>query len=153
MTVADWVALVVALTSFLGAQAVAIYLFRHKERRAGARLREAERKAQLEQMKSIVDEDIERVGERISELLSDISKVRAEIRELANQSNQRYEHIKESRPTRGEMEKELKRIRELVLSQGESQQSAINTGFASMDRRFDEFRDYMRDIQQLRSGG
>lgn len=133
MTVDGAVGLLVTLGLFFTAQVVAAYLFFRREKRLEARQREVDRHHQLQEMKSIIDKDL--------------GEIRHDLHAVDDKHLQNFEHLRASRPTRPEVEREIQQLKNIVEAQGQAQQSIMQHGFAAINTRFDEFKEYMREIQ------
>lgn len=134
MTTVELIKLGVGLFTFFGAQIVAVWLFFRREKARDQQLREEDRRQQLKQMKEIIDKDL--------------GEIREDIKLVDDRHTKNYEHIRESRPTRPEMEREIQLLRSVIESQGVAQQNMMAAGFEAINRRFDEFKEYMKDLQK-----
>ena len=134
MTTVELIKLGAGLFTFFGAQMVAAWFFFRREKAQDKRAREEDRRHQLKQMKEIIDKDI--------------GEIREDLRVVDDRHTKNYAHIRETRPTRPEMEREIQMLRNILESQGNAQQNTMAAGFEAINRRFDEFKEYMKDLHK-----
>lgn len=153
VTMAEWISFAIVLFTFFCGQAVALFIWyrRHKadQKRERVRIEEKqdkERVQQLEKLQAIVDKDIGTVREEVSDIRKEISQQERVQSQRNEQLHGHLRRLEESRPTREEMEKNMAQIKELVVSTKADLERAVTLGFQNIDRRFDEFKDYARDL-------
>lgn len=146
ITASEWLAAAVTLFCFLGAQVVAIWLWMRRERRDRHAYEEARRAEQLKEMKRMIDNDVGKVTEDVDQLKEAMAKSDHRHKQGREQLHGHLRRIEESRPTRQEMEKELGQMRDTIITVKQDLQTEIRTGFEVVGKRFDEFKDYARDL-------
>lgn len=153
VTISDWVGFALTLFVFFCSQAVALFIWyrRHKADQKAERTRledkqEHARKQQLKELQTIVDKDIGAVREEVADIRSDIEKQEEIQRQRNEHLHGHMRRIEESRPTREEMERNLGQLKELVVTTKTDLEKAVAYGFNNLDRRFDEFKEYAKDL-------
>lgn len=153
VSIADWVGFAVTLFIFFCSQAVALFIWyrRHKadQNKERTRLEEKQehaRKEQLKELQHIVDKDIGAVREEVADIRNDLEKQQETQRQRNEQLHGHMRRIEESRPTREEMERNMSQLKELVITTKADLEKAVATGFNNLDRRFDEFKEYAKDL-------
>jgi chromosome segregation ATPase len=146
VTASDWLSNAVTLFCFFVAQVVAIWLWSRRERRLRDEQEEARREHQLTKMKSMLDKDIDKVTSDVDELRKSLAQSEHRHKQGREQLHGHLRRVEESRPTRQEMEKELGQMRDTILTVKQDLQNEIRSGFEVVGKRFDEFKDYARDL-------
>lgn len=153
LSTADIVGFGVALFSCFFAQGVALYIWyrrsREEHRREQRRIEEKheqERKEQLAQLQEIINKDIGSVRREVEDIREELTEQERLQSQRNEQLHGHLRRIEESRPSREEVERNMTQLKELVLLTKSDLEKAVMSGFQQVDRRFDEFRDYTRDL-------
>lgn len=147
------VTVVLTLLTFLGAQAVALFIWyrkhkadREREIKEQAKEQQFHRKEQLADLKKLIDRDIGSVKEEVGGLRERLESYEEVQRDRNEQLHGHLRRIENDRPTRGEMNKEIAHLRNDITSVKEELTRSVDAGFHNLNRRFDEFKEYARDL-------
>lgn len=153
VSASELMAMGVALFCFFGAQLVAVWVWLRKEKKDRERYEANRRREQFEEMKAVIDKDIDHVSQDVGKVSQEVDNLRQAIDQSDHRHKQGREQmhghlrrIEESRPTRQEMEKELNQMKDTILAVKQDLQNEIRNGFDGIGKRFDEFKDYARDL-------
>lgn len=147
---ADLLTAGVALFCFFGAQLVAVWVWSKKEQREREEREDARRREQLVEMRRMLDSDISKLDADVDALRLDLQQSDHRHKQGREQMHGHLRRIEESRPTRQEMEKELGQMRDTIITVKKDLQAEIRTGFDTVGKRFDEFKEYARDLWKPR---
>ena len=154
---AEWVGFSITLFCFFAAQGLALFMWYKKYQREtkldAQRLEERQeqaRKEQFEQLQSVVDKDIGSVRSEVADLRKEVAQQEEAHRRSNEQIHGHLRRVEESRPTREEMERNMSQLKELVTMTKVDIERAVTSGFHTLDRRFDEFKEYAKDLWATR---
>jgi len=149
----QWLQFALTLFCLFVAQIVALYIWyqRQKTDRNAEQVRLEERhedlrKQQLEELHAIVERDIGVVKVEVDQVKKRLCSDQTLQRERNEQLHGHLRRIETTRPTREEMDKNVNQLKELMLTTKGDLAQAMTVGFNNLDRRFDEFREYTRDM-------
>lgn len=132
----------VTLFCFFGAQAVTLWIWYRKHKRD----QKLDRDQQLEKLQEVVDKDIGKVWKEVSNIRQEMHENEETQRQRNEQLHGHMRRIEESRPTRTEMKEQLASLKD-TISQVETRLTAsVSTGFDRLDKRFEEFKEYAKEL-------
>tara|TARA_Y100001956_G_scaffold65932_1_gene67217 strand:- start:221 stop:724 length:504 start_codon:yes stop_codon:yes gene_type:complete len=153
----EWLNLAVTLFCVFLAQGVALFIAyrmykfnNEKEQRRIEERQEDARRRQLEDIRQMIDNDLGTVRDEVADVRNSVSEQDRLHKAVHEQLHGRIGMIEKSRPTREEMDRNLLHHKELILSMKGDLERTISVGFKNVDRRFDEFKEYTRDVLSAR---
>lgn len=142
VTLSDMIGFAITLFVFFCSQAVVLYIWYQRHKRE----QKKDRDEQFTRLQGIVEKDIGALKLEVEEVRQDMEK---QERVQCQRNEQLHGHLRSleaSRPTREEMEKNMAQLRDLVISTKKDLERAVGDGFKQLDRRFDEFKDYAKEL-------
>lgn len=132
----------VTLFCFFGGQAVALWIWYKRHQRDQAK----DREEQLDKLQQVVDKDIGKVWKEVTNIRTQIRNNEATHAEQNEQLHGHLRRIEESRPSRPEMKEQLASLEKTISAVEDRLSNSVNIGFDRLEKRFDEFKEYAKDL-------
>lgn len=136
------VSLGVTLFCFFGAQAVTLWVWYRKHKRD----QKVDRDQQLQKLQEVVDKDVGNIRREVSSIREEMHSNEESQRQRNEQLHGHMRRIEESRPTRTEMKEQLSSLKETITQVETRLTASVAMGFDRLDKRFEEFKEYAKEL-------